>query len=225
MTKQPEMANKPAATRKAATTRKAAATKKPATTMKTVAKAAPKMAAKPKAIPMSGVISGPGGQASAPVPKRQDKAAPGAAPEATPKAAPKVAPKAIVEQPKAQMPAARGVKGDDRLARFGKDGLQAYVRTGSIMVKGFEDFSREIAVYAQAALEVNVAAAKAMAQAGSFDEMLDLQTKAAHESIDIMLAEGAKLTELSLDLANKSMEPLQDQVDKTVATLLKPLAA
>jgi phasin family protein len=141
------------------------------------------------------------------------------------KAAPEAAPKAAVEQPKAQMPVASGVKGDDRLARFGKDGLQVYVRTGSIMVKGFEDFSREIAVYAQAALEVNVAAAKAMAQAGSFDEMLDLQTKAAHESIDIMLAEGAKLTELSLDLANKSMEPLHDQVDKTVATLLKPIAA
>jgi phasin family protein len=215
MTKQPEMANKPAMAKKPATIRKTTATRKavaktaPKASSKAAPKAAPKVAAKPKAIPMSGDSSGPEAQASAPVLKLRDKAAP----------------KAVTKRPEAQVPVARVVKSDDQMAKIGKDGLQVYVRTGSIMVKGFEDFSREIAVYAQAALEVNVAAAKAMAQAGSFDEMLDLQTKAARESIDIMLAEGAKLTELSLDLANKSMEPLQDQVDKTVATLLKPLAA
>jgi len=125
---------------------------------------------------------------------------------------------------RAQRSAPHGT-GDARLNALGQEGLQVYARTGSIMVKGFEDLSREVALYAQATLEVNVAAAKAMTEAKSLDQVLDLQTKAARESFGIMMAEGAKLTELSFDLATKSMAPMQAQVDKAMTTLFKSPAA
>jgi phasin family protein len=170
-------------------------------------KATPKAAVKAKVTPRRGARAVPSRRTGATA-REQQKAVTAARRRETPPAA---------DAPR--------VTSGERPRRFDQDGLQAYARTGSIMVKGFEDLSREVALYAQATLEVNVAAAKAMTEAKSLDEVLDLQSKAARESFDIMLAEGAKLTELSLDLATKSMAPVQAQVDKAVATLLKSPAA
>ena len=64
-----------------------------------------------------------------------------------------------------------------------------------------------------------------MTEAKSLDQVLDLQTKAARESFGIMMAEGAKLTVLSFDLATKSIAPMQAQVDKAMTTLFKSPAA
>lgn len=171
----------------------------------TAGKVIPKSAVKPKAAPSRGSRSVARAKIAVPVSGRSRKAG-------------------AVRQVQAERRTSQGV-GDARLNALGQEGLQVYARTGSIMVKGFEDLSREVALYAQATLEVNVAAAKAMTEAKSLDQMLDLQTKAARESFDIMMAEGAKLTELSFDLATKSMAPVQAQVDKAVATLLGSPAA
>jgi phasin family protein len=171
----------------------------------TAGKAIPKTVVKPKAAPSRGPRSVARAQKADPAPGKPGKAG-------------------AVRRVQVEKHASHGV-GDARLNALGNEGLQVYARTGSIMVKGFEDLSREVALYAQATLEVNVAAAKAMTEAKSLDQMLDLQTKAARESFDIMVAEGTKLTELSFDLATKSMAPVQAQVDKAVATLLGSPAA
>ena len=79
--------------------------------------------------------------------------------------------------------------------------------------------------FAQATMENNLETARALAGASSLEEVVELQTKHSQQSIDSFLAESAKLTELSVELTNGSIAPLQSNFKVTVEKFLKPVAA
>lgn len=108
---------------------------------------------------------------------------------------------------------------------LGQDNLKVYVETSKIVAEGFADFGVELAGYAQEAFDIQIAAAKAFADARTFEELLDLQTRAACERLESAIEESARLTDLSLSLANRAIEPMRTQFDRQVETFMKPLAA
>ena len=108
---------------------------------------------------------------------------------------------------------------------IGQDNLQVYVETSKIVAEGFADFGVELAGYAQEAFDIQIAAAKAFADARSFEELLDLQTRAACDRLESAIEESARLTDLSLSLADRAIEPMRTQFDRQVKTFMKPLAA
>ncbi len=116
-------------------------------------------------------------------------------------------------------------KGYDEFAVMGKDTLDAMVRTNSIVAKGMEIFGMEILAYAQASLEDGVAQTQALLGAKSLKELVDLQSDYARARLDKVVAETAKLTDMSVQTANEAMAPMQKRVDVTVETLLKAQAA
>lgn len=116
-------------------------------------------------------------------------------------------------------------KGYDEFAVMGKDTLDAMVRTNSIVAKGMEIFGMEILAYAQASLEGGIAQTQALLGAKSLKELVDLQSNYARARLDKVVAETAKLTDMSVQTANEAMAPLQKRVDVTVETLLKAQAA
>ena len=61
--------------------------------------------------------------------------------------------------------------------------------------------------------------------AKDLQEMVDLQNDFAKQRLEETLAETAKLTELSTQVANEAIEPLQRRVDATVETVFKAQAA
>jgi hypothetical protein len=56
-------------------------------------------------------------------------------------------------------------------------------------------------------------------------ELIDLQTDFSRSGFDSIVAESAKLTELSMSLANETIEPIQARLNANVEKLMKPLAA
>jgi hypothetical protein len=56
-------------------------------------------------------------------------------------------------------------------------------------------------------------------------EVIDLQTEFSRSRFDELVAESAKLTELSMTLANDALEPIQLRLNATVEKLMKPVAA
>ena len=56
-------------------------------------------------------------------------------------------------------------------------------------------------------------------------EVVELHNGFARARLDKVIAETAKLTELSVQVTNEAIEPLQNRVDVTVETLLKAQAA
>ena len=69
-----------------------------------------------------------------------------------------------------------------------------------------------------------MAQARALIGAKNVQEFVDLQKDFAKQRLEETLAETAKLTELSTQVANEAIEPLQKRVDATVETVLKAKA-
>ena len=118
-----------------------------------------------------------------------------------------------VETTKAQVEQANEAvaKGYDEFAVLQKDGVDALIKAGAIWAKAAEDFGKAYFALAQEAAEVNSEAAKAILSAKSLKEVVDLQGDFARKGFDKSLSEGAKLSELSLKVANEAFQPIQQQ--------------
>ena len=116
-------------------------------------------------------------------------------------------------------------KGYDQFAVLGQDTLDAFVQSNSAVAKGFELISKQVLAFAQRSVEENMAQARALIGARDLQEVVDLQNGFAKQRLEETLAETAKLTELSTQVANEAIEPLQKRVDATVETVFKAQAA
>ncbi|WP_282607372.1 phasin family protein [Pelagibius sp. Alg239-R121] len=116
-------------------------------------------------------------------------------------------------------------QGYDEIATLGKDNIDAYVQSGNIVAKGFEDLSKAWMSFAQSSLDAQVAVSKQLLGVKTFREAVDMQTSFTKSSFDTAMAESAKLTELSVKVANEAMTPIQDRVNVMTDKLMKPVAA
>ncbi|MDH3916877.1 MAG: phasin family protein, partial [Rhodospirillales bacterium] len=116
-------------------------------------------------------------------------------------------------------------KGYGDFATLGQENVDAVVKSGNIAAKGFEALSQEVMAFARNSLEGNVAATKAILGAKDLREVANLQSAYTRRSFDQALAESAKLTEMSVKVANEAMQPIQARVTVTVGKLIKPVAA
>lgn len=116
-------------------------------------------------------------------------------------------------------------KGFDELSVFSKQNMEAVVAFSTLAAKGFETLGKEIAAYNQKALEVTVANTKTLMGAKTFQEAVELQTGFARQSLDDLVAEGTKLSELSLKVAQDTASPINARVNAAVEKFGKPLAA
>ena len=130
----------------------------------------------------------------------------------------------VLAQAKKQVEAATKVKagGYGDFAVQGKENVEAMVRSGNIMAKGMETLGKEIMDFARVSIEGNVQATQAMFGAKTFQDMVALQSDHARKSMDQFLAEGAKLTELSVQVAGEAIAPIQVRVDLAVKQFVKP---
>lgn len=113
----------------------------------------------------------------------------------------------------------------DEAASLGQENVDAYVRSGTVFAQGVESMGKELMSFAQSAVEANVATAKALFGVTTVRELIDLQTEFQRSRFDSLVAESAKLTELSMALANDTFEPIQVRLNANVEKLLKPIAA
>ncbi|MBI3515917.1 MAG: phasin family protein [Proteobacteria bacterium] len=115
-------------------------------------------------------------------------------------------------------------KGYDELSVYSKGNVEAVVKAGSIYARGMEDLSKTVMAITQAQLEASVAAAKAVLGCTSLRQMVDLQTDLARSHFDKVMADGSKLSEISLKVANEALEPIQARVNVAVEKFTKPAA-
>ena len=112
----------------------------------------------------------------------------------------------------------------DDIATLNKESVEAIMKAGNIWAKGYEDLGKAYFSFAQASAERGAEAAKAMMKAKTLQDVIDVHTDFAKQRFDQMVAEGTKLSELSVKVATDAMQPLQKQFDTAVSTLTKPAA-
>lgn len=108
---------------------------------------------------------------------------------------------------------------------FQKDNVEAFVASSTILTKGFEALSKEIAAFTQAQYEQSVSATKALFAVKSVKELVDLQTEFAKTSFDALVAEATKVSETGFKVANEAAEPITARVNAAVEKLSKVKAA
>jgi len=113
----------------------------------------------------------------------------------------------------------------DEIAGLGKDNVDAYVRSTTALTKGIETLNKELMSIAQSTVEANVATAKAIFAVTTLRELIDLQTEFSRSRFDSAVAESARLTEMTMALANDAIEPIQISMNATVEKFMKPVAA
>jgi phasin family protein len=121
--------------------------------------------------------------------------------------------------------AGQNFKTVDDVAAFGKANLDAYLKAGSTIAKGFEELTRAVAAFSQTNVTTTVDATKALFGAKTIREVADLQNDYAKKAFDSLVAETTKLGELSVRVANEAIEPLNARVSAVIETYAKPVAA
>ena len=116
-------------------------------------------------------------------------------------------------------------QGYDEMNALGKENLDAVVASGTIVAKGMESFSKEVFALAQSSLETSMTAAKQFMGVRSLREAIDLQAEVSRSQFDRLMADGAKLTEMSMKVANEAFQPIQARVNVALEKMLKPAAA
>jgi phasin family protein len=116
-------------------------------------------------------------------------------------------------------------KSYEEMTKLQKDNWDAFVASSQIWAKGAEVVGKAWMSLAQDTLENAASTAKALVGVKSLREAVDLQTDFAKGNFDKFVAEGTKLSETVVKVANDAMEPITARVNVTVEKIFKPLAA
>ena len=112
-------------------------------------------------------------------------------------------------------------KGFDEFAGFGKDNLDAAFEFGSVAAKGFEAISKEFMAFNQKALEANMEKATALLGCKTVQDLVEVQTDIARGNFDEFVAQGTKITEISVKAANEAVGPISIRVNDAVEKFVK----
>ncbi len=100
--------------------------------------------------------------------------------------------------------------GQDHITNFGIATFDAYATAFEAFAHGSEKMGAEFAAFARKSMETSVENGKTLMACKSVNEAFDLRNEITRTAFDSMVAEGAKLTELSFKTASDSLAPIQD---------------
>lgn len=113
----------------------------------------------------------------------------------------------------------------ERFADLGRDNLAAVAKANLAFSQGVQAVSEEIMASARSLYENASQTATALLGAKSLDEVVQLNSDLAKSSMEMLIEHSAKLSEMSVSLANEALAPLEGRIEATLATLTKPIAA
>lgn len=113
----------------------------------------------------------------------------------------------------------------EEMSQFQKDNYEAYMAASTILAQGVENLSKAWVAFTQHNMETAAQTAKALLGAKTLREAVDVQSDWAKTSFDKLVAEGTKLSELSVKVANEAYAPINARFNVAVEKMLKPVAA
>jgi phasin family protein len=119
----------------------------------------------------------------------------------------------------------KAVKNYDKLVGFGKENVEAYVKSANVAGKGVETLHNELFGYSKQSIEGSIAATKALMGAKSVHEAFELQADYAKTAFDAYIGEITKISELFVSTSKEAFEPIQGRYQAWVATVQNARAA
>jgi|SRR5262245_51070995 len=109
------------------------------------------------------------------------------------------------------------IKNFDDMQKFGKENMDASMKSFGAVSKSFQAIAVEAADYAKKAFEESTAASEKLAAAKSLDKVLEVQTDYLKTAYEGFVAQSAKVGQLYVDLAQELYKPYEAQWVKATA--------
>ena len=100
----------------------------------------------------------------------------------------------------------------DQINAFGKDNIDALVKSSTLAVKGLEDLAKAYAQLANQSVEQTSSAVKALSGAKSPTEFQSVYNDLAKGNFESFVAESRKIQELANTIVTSSFAPLNARV-------------
>ena len=127
---------------------------------------------------------------------------------------------------KAAEPAgAEAFKGYEDVVGYGKDSVDAVMKSNALFVKGVEDINQALFGLARASLDDSAAATKKILGCKTVTDVIDAQAELAQAGYAKAVEDGRRIADMSVKLAEEAAQPLTQQVSATVEKFSKPIAA
>lgn len=110
-------------------------------------------------------------------------------------------------------------------ASFGRENVEAFIKSSTIFAKGFEDILRQTVALAQSAAEKQAQYVNQAMSSKTLNEWSEVQNKIAQTNFDDFMAGATKISELSIKVLTESAEPLNDQLGKSIKKASDSMAA
>jgi phasin family protein len=108
---------------------------------------------------------------------------------------------------------------------MGQDQMDAVMKSCTIWAKGMEDIMKICMDIATEAGEKTQNAAKTVMSCKTVNEFTEAQTKLAQASFDEFMTNATKISEKTVKLCTEAMEPINDQMGKTMKRATDSMAA
>jgi hypothetical protein len=103
------------------------------------------------------------------------------------------------------------VKNIDEMQQFGKDNMDATLKSFGSLSKGMQAIAAEMADYSKKVFEQGTAATEKLIGAKSLEKAFEVQSDYAKIAYEGFVAEATKLGELYTDLAKEAYKPFEGQ--------------
>ena len=106
----------------------------------------------------------------------------------------------------------KAIKNYDTVLGYGKDTVEAYMKSATVAGKGIESINSEIYSFSKDAIEDSIVASKAILGSKSIHEAFELQTGYAKSAFEAYVSELTKVSDLFTSATKETFAPLQGRV-------------
>lgn len=117
------------------------------------------------------------------------------------------------------------MKAAEQATEFTRGNFEAMTKATQLYIAGVQDLGKQTMAMFQGLADHSVAGAKALGSVKSLKEAAEIQATFTRAAVEKSMAEGAKLQEAALKLAETSFAPLSARMTLAVEKFGKPLAA
>ena len=117
------------------------------------------------------------------------------------------------------------IKGYEQAIAYGKENVDAVMKSNAIFVKGLQDINTVLFGLAQTSLEDSVAATQKLFGCKTVADVMDTQADLAKTGYAKAIEDSQKISELTAKVAEAASQPISSQVNATAEKFSKPIAA
>lgn len=110
-------------------------------------------------------------------------------------------------------------------ANASRQSVDSFMKSSTTFMKGAEQIFKEIAALAQQSTERNTEAFKNLMACKTLNELTEAQNKIAQQNFEDIMTSCTKLSEMTIKLTTEALEPINNQVTKSMKKATESMAA